>query len=163
MARGAIDCEQLLEVLEAVVRAQTPEVVTKELARFGAQVGFSSFATGAVPNSREPHATSFFYTNWDPAWLDHYRREKLVEIDPVPLAAARSINPLTMSAIESGRGGVTIAPHHRRVIADGKSAGYREGLVIPIHGPRGYHGVAAFQGDRPSPDKHGKRPVRRGW
>lgn len=153
LARTGIESQRIFEALEAVIRARAPEAVTDELARFGAQVGFPRFPTGILPNSRDLETPSFFYTNWDPAWLEHYRREKLVEIDPVPLAAARSINPLTMAAIESGRGGIAIARHHRRVIAEGKSAGYRDGLVIPIHGPRGYPGVAAFQGDRPSPDK----------
>jgi DNA-binding CsgD family transcriptional regulator len=87
----------------------------------------------------------FFVSTWPQSWLETYVAEGFAASDPTVEAARCGIFPTTWSAFrersDSRSPGV-------RVLEAAAAGGWPEGVVIPIHGPGGYHGAVTVAGHR---------------
>lgn len=66
------------------------------------------------------------------AWVEHYRAQNFVEIDPVIHGSLRSILPTDWAHLRQGGGRVRELFNHARLFGVGA-----EGLSLPVRGPRG--------------------------
>lgn len=133
-----------LDFLERLERATSPGEVIGLVAEAAHGFGMTAFALGEPP--RDGAFGSFWYSTWPDSWLEAYASEGFSAVDPVPRAAAQLLAPALWSAIFAGGTGASIDAAARRVVDAGASAGFRNGLIVPIHGPGGYLAIASFAG-----------------
>ncbi len=79
-----------------------------------------------APESSDP----FVLTSYSENWVNHYRAERYVSIDPVYQVGARSLAPVDWSRLPRTNKKV------RRLFDESRDAGVgRQGLTIPVRGP----------------------------
>ena len=82
-------------------------------------------------------------------WVTHYLQNRYHEIDPVLLSAPVRRQPYFWSALLKSE---RLSPKQKTVLNESEDAGMRNGLTVPIHGPRGESFLISFAGDGPSGD-----------
>lgn len=132
------------DFLEKVAGAGSAEDVVDLLQSAAGRFGLATLAIGAP--HRNGDFAPFWHSTWPQDWLDLYAREGFAADDPAPRAAARLIAPITWSDMCEGRAGFALDAGARRVMDAGAASGFRNGLIVPIHGPGAYLAVASFAG-----------------
>lgn len=89
---------------------------------------------------------------WPAEWVDLYRREDFIHIDPLPRIAAQRTKPFWWSEI-SNLG--DFDSDERAYMDKARQAGFGDGIAIPVFGPNGRNGYypAGFGKDAPKPDE----------
>lgn len=84
-------------------------------------------------------------------WVETYRRDGLIHIDPMPRVAAKSTGPFRWSEIEKI---ATLNAAERDYMRKARKAGFGDGIAVPVFGPNGRNGYFAvgFGKDRPMPE-----------
>lgn len=139
---------EILQAIEAISKCRTPQevggVVTGALAGYG----LTTFAIGGMPPPSDPNPTPFTFHNWPDIWSETYLREGFGAVDPIPRAAMITAMPFTLAELQSGQLGQTLGPECDAYFAAARAIGRGAALIVPIHGPFGYHGIAVFAGPR---------------
>ena len=145
------DCDAIGIVL-ALAGMTTPSQVLGGLGRRARTLGLPTYAIGTMP---APGAAGpgdrFFYHNWPESWPETYAQRGFAAIDPTLRAAARSLVPLTCSAIKAGRAGFVPDAAQCAMFAAAEALGMCDGVIVPLFGPHGYQAMACFVGPGPEP------------
>jgi LuxR family transcriptional regulator/LuxR family quorum-sensing system transcriptional regulator CciR len=85
-------------------------------------------------------------------WVETYRREDFVHLDPMPRIAAQRTLPFWWSQIETL---IELDADEHRYMALARKAGFGDGLGVPVFGPNGRNGYNAvgFGKDALRPDE----------
>lgn len=108
-----------------------------------APFGFTASAGGAFVTSRLGAATIFYFQIWPAAWQQLYQRENFVNHDFLVAEARQSMAPFTWREAKERR---VLSVGEKRVWQAVLDFGWRDGLSIPFHGPRGYLGLIVVAG-----------------
>ncbi len=126
--------------------ARTPQEVGALLLAALTPFGLRHYAIGGMPTPADPNPTSFMFHNWPDEWQRMYFERNFAAIDPVPRAAMASAVPLTIGELRAGKAGFMPGPEADAYFAAGEALVGGKGLIVPIHGPHGYHGIAVLVG-----------------
>lgn len=137
----------LLETVAQIGRLRRTEAVVEMLSGVVARLGYSVLAIGAP--GRGAMFTNYFFSTWPPDWIDLYIREGFMRDDPIPVVAGLNAMPFLWSDMVAGRAGTALSPAQLRAYALAAEWGYREGVVVPIHGPGAYLVLASYGGANP--------------
>lgn len=87
-----------------------------------------------------------------PRWVETYRTQGFLQIDPLPRVAAQRTVPFWWSQIEEL---TRLDAAERGYMRQARQAGLGDGLAIPVFGPNGRNGyyAAGFDKDAPRPDE----------
>jgi DNA-binding CsgD family transcriptional regulator len=134
--------------IAAMGDCRTPQEVGALLVAALAPFGLANYAIGGMPTPTDPNPTSFMYHNWPEDWQRLYFERNFAAVDPVPRAAMASAMPLTIGEMRAGKAGFVPGPEADDYFAAGDELVGGKGLIVPIHGPHGYHGIAVLVGKR---------------
>lgn len=137
---------EILQAIEAFARCRTPQEVGLVVRNVLSAYGLTTYAIGGMPPPSDPNPTPFTFHNWPAEWSEAYLRDGYGDVDPIPRAAMISAMPFTMAEMQDGQVGLTIGPESDAYFAAARSLGRGAALIVPIHGPFGYHGIAVFAG-----------------
>ncbi len=138
----------VLQAIEAFNDCRTPQDVGVIVARTIAEFGMNTYAIGGMPPPSDPNPTLFTFHNWPAEWPETYMRCGFGAIDPIPKGAMISAVPFSITELQSGQVGVNVGPECDPLFAAAEALGRGEGLIVPIHGPFGYHGIVMFAGTK---------------
>lgn len=93
-------------------------------------LGFRYFACCSHVDPLHPPPRAIMIHNYPPAWVEHYSREKLYEIDPVLQRAG--CDPLPFFWDAAFQCGSTTAAQ-RKLLVEAKDYGIAHGYTVPIH------------------------------
>ncbi len=139
----------LSKTIESFRQCRTPQDVGSVLGRAIEDYGLTTYAVGGIPPPSDPNPTPFTIHNWPIEWGETYMRQGFGAIDPIPRAAMIASLPFTLAELRSGSLGIAIGPECDLYFAMAEKIGRRTALIVPIHGPVGYHGLAVFAGPGP--------------
>jgi DNA-binding CsgD family transcriptional regulator len=127
------------------------EELSAAIVALAAPFGYPNVASGLLGNPGKLEALHF--ANWDPAWMDLYRRSKFLRIDPVPIWAASCGAPVDLGQLRAqlpkGHPSLNVLEAARRF---GISGGY----IVPQRAADNQFGAVAFVG-RKDPSSAGER------
>jgi len=137
-------CHELLEFLEALYRACSPERATLVFARFLERSGFDTFACGDYDTMNLGQSHSFA-KSWPRDYADFYYGKAALTPDPIRKTVPSAIRPVVWSDLLASQ---RTAPQMRCSIALTEHFAWREGMVVPI-GPKGYRrSIVSIKGAR---------------
>lgn len=125
---------------------RTPQEVGEHLLAALLPFGLHHYAIGGMPTPDNRNPTSFMFHNWPDAWQRMYFDRNFAAVDPVPRAAMVTAKPLTIGELRSGKAGFLPEPEADDYFAAAAALVGGKGLLVPIHGPHGYHGIAVLVG-----------------
>lgn len=136
----------IFDILDVMQQCQTPQEVGTLLAGALVAFGLKHYAIGGMPIQGDPNPTSFMFHNFPEGWPEQYFDHDYGTVDPVPRAAMICAMPMTMGELRAGKAGFLPGPETDTFFAELDRVAGSKGLVVPIAGPHGYHGIAAFVG-----------------
>lgn len=139
------------DLIDQFSHCRTSQEVGNVLATGIATLGFQTYVVGAMPAAGDPNPGSFVVHNWPDSWTEAYFSRGFGLHDPVPRAVMVNAMPFTIGELRSGKAGVVITPGAAEVLRFADAIGRGSGLVVPIAGPHGYHGIAVICGSGPEP------------
>jgi DNA-binding CsgD family transcriptional regulator len=139
---------EILAAIAAFAQCQTPAEVGAALVRALNAFGLNHYAIGGMPTEQDPNPTPFIFHNWPDAWNSLYMQRNYGAVDPVPRAAMTSAMPLTVGDLIAGKAGFLPGPESAEYFAMAEKMTGGRGLIVPISGPYGYHGIVALVGGR---------------
>jgi LuxR family quorum sensing-dependent transcriptional regulator len=113
-----------------------------------AREGYNSSTSRAWLNGGDRPRTQSYFRNWTKEWAKLSDEKELAKKSPVIAEARRRITPFTWREAQEQR---TFSAAEREVISVAAEFGYFNGLVVPVHGPRGYFatvGIGSSEGSR---------------
>jgi DNA-binding CsgD family transcriptional regulator len=123
--------------------AEVGTLLTAALAGFG----LSFYVIGGMPTPTDPTPTSFTIHNWPEEWSRIYFERGYGAVDPVPRVVMTSFMPLTVGEMRAGKAGFVPGPETDQYFDDAARISGGKGLIVPIAGPHGYHGIVVFAGN----------------
>jgi LuxR family quorum sensing-dependent transcriptional regulator len=102
--------------------------------------GFESCAAGAWVGVGRRRTHRFYFNNWPQAWFEIYESKGLVFKDPVVAEARRRMAPFLWSDLAQSHSFRVVGA----VVAEAYAYGWREVMVVPLHGPAGYQGAVSL-------------------
>jgi|HubBroStandDraft_6_1064221.scaffolds.fasta_scaffold207674_2 DNA-binding CsgD family transcriptional regulator len=127
--------------IEELCRLNSVEAIGAALDRHARDLGYTALAFGVVVQARKGVAGRFFHTNWPAEWLRMYNHFNFVACDPAVKDAFTAISPFTLTEMRARR---QLTGAEREVSESFRGFGWKDGLVVPIHGPRGHLSVAGL-------------------
>ncbi len=103
--------------------------------------GFTASALGGFIPTREGGRPFFYYRDWPDDWLALYTRENFAAHDFGVAEARLRFQPFTWTQAKAER---ELSIGEKRVWQAALDHGWKNGVNVPIHGPAGYFGLAAF-------------------
>ena len=82
----------------------------------------------------------FVITNYPREWMERYRDQSYIKIDPAVQRMMSAIGPFTLPADESE------APGAGEFLSDARKHGLDGGFCVPLHGPNGAHAAMTLAG-----------------
>lgn len=148
MKDGAAQVPDVFATIAQFRDCRTPQEVGAALVAALSGFGLRHYAIGGMPTPSDPNPTSFMFHNWPEDWSRLYFERNFAAIDPVPRAAMSCAMPLTIGELRAGKAGFLPAPEADAYFDLAEAVVGGKGLIVPIAGPRGYHGIAALVGTR---------------
>lgn len=142
---------QVPEVFAHIARfgtCRTPQEVGSVLVAALGGFGLRNYAIGGMPTPENPNPTRFMFHNWPAEWERAYHEQGFAQVDPVPRAAMTCAMPLTVGELRAGKAGFLPGPESQAYFATAEAIVGGKGLIVPIAGPKGYHGIAVLGGAR---------------
>ena len=128
---------QISDALSAFATCQDPMAVKDTLDALCRSAGFTGLSyldIRADTGSAKHKVTPFFLTTARDDFISLYAEDRLYECDPV-VTKARSANlPFSWMDVSAPRGRSLESIAGRRVMSIAGDFGYRNGMVIPVHG-----------------------------
>lgn len=107
--------------------------------------GFNDIAYGALtytePVRLPTHPSPAVATNFPREWCDHYFERKYYNVDPVVRRAPRFPGPFLWDQLAQQ---CQLQSSEQLVLAEGREAGLKHGLSVPLFGPGGRVSVMSF-------------------
>lgn len=135
-----------VSLLDEFQRCRTPQEVGAALVARTARLGLVTYAIGGMPTPSDPNPTPFTIHNWPEHWHHTYMSRGFGAIDPVPRAVMVCAMPLTIAELRAGKAGFVPGPETDDYFAAAEAMGRGAGLIVPIAGPHGYHGIVVMVG-----------------
>ena len=99
--------------------------------------GFDNFAAGCLRDGDKP--ANMFLQNWPSTWIQEYIANGYGAEDPIIPMVIESPEPFTWEVLRK---------HHihqgSRVLNAAEAFGWRDGLIVPIHGPGDERGIVSL-------------------
>jgi DNA-binding CsgD family transcriptional regulator len=130
--------------IEELGRLGSVEEVAAALERHARNLGYTALAFGLVVRAPKGLAGKLLFTHWPAEWLRMYRDRNFVVHDPAVKTALTAVAPFTLREMFAKR---QLTASEREVVDAFRSFGWQDGLVVPIHGPRGYLSLATLAGE----------------
>lgn len=123
------------EELETFVTAKSEQDWSKEIFRLVKKLGFDQTLFAVLKSKSDRFETAFLKSNYHPGWRSFYDQRKLWYIDPTVEHSSRSLKPLLWTP--------ELFTEPRLIEMGEESARYglKNGIALPIHGPKGEFGV----------------------
>jgi len=136
--------EAAFEFIERITDLDAVEAIIAAFRLAAGRFGFSTFALGELPKPRSARLPKFFVSIWPQDWVETYTGEKLAQSDACIAHARQGQLPAMWSELrEFHRDDPAVA----KIFDLTADHGWPDGLAIPVHGPRGYHGLVAIGGE----------------
>ena len=137
----------IVDVIGPLQGCRTPQQVGALVVQALLPFGLRTYVIGGMPTPSDPNPTSFTFHNWPEDWQRLYFERNYASIDPVPRAVMTCAMPLTIGELRSGKAGFVPGPETDSYFALAERLAGGKGLIVPISGPHGYHGIVVFVGD----------------
>ncbi|HXV73527.1 MAG TPA: LuxR family transcriptional regulator [Sphingomonadales bacterium] len=115
--------------------------------------GFSKFSYIGL-NPPESPKRSFVESTYPEGWIEEYRVNQFVFLDPTMARAKASLLPIAWDAEDFVR---RVTPAQKKFFHLGGDYGIKRGIVVPVHAPGGEFAAMAFASDE------GSREMRSVW
>jgi LuxR family quorum sensing-dependent transcriptional regulator len=142
---NAAPSNRAFEFIERADALDSPDALVAAFREVAEAYGFSALALGELPGPHSSELKPFFVSTWPESWLETYIGEGFAAADPTVETARSATLPTTWSAFRERAERRSPA---LRVLDAAAAGGWPEGVIIPIHGPRGYHGAVTVAGHR---------------
>jgi DNA-binding CsgD family transcriptional regulator len=142
------DSADIFAVISAFQACRTPQEAGAVLVAALLPFGLRHYAIGGMPTPADPNPTRFMFHNWPEAWGRMYFERDYASVDPVPRAAMTCAMPLTVGELRAGKAGFLPGPEADEYFANAEQLAGNKGLIVPIAGPHGYHGIVVLIGER---------------
>jgi LuxR family quorum sensing-dependent transcriptional regulator len=130
--------------IEELCRLDSVDAIGAALDRHARSLGYTALAFGAVVRAPKGVASTFFFNNWPAEWLRVYNERNYVAHDPAVRGALTELAPFTLAEM---RAKLRLTAADSEMIHAMRDFGWKDGLAIPIHGPRGYLSLAGLAGE----------------
>lgn len=132
--------------------AQVPAVpslrqLAEEAMRAIESTGLDTIQAGTFPSVGDPEKAQFHFGNWPDAWMELYL-SKFIRVDPLPEEVRLRMQPFTWTEFRARQ---PLLPEAREAMDTVVAWGWKEGFVIPIHGPGSFVGIVSFCGHEVQP------------
>lgn len=139
--------------------ADSTQSVLTLMERAASDLGFDKFAYCALTGhdryeagKNPPPAVAH---NFPEAWHDHYFEQEYQNIDPVVLLAPEIERPFLWDSLNDA---YHLEPDQRKVLEEARESGLRDGVAVPLHGPRGSVCLVTFAAGDGHPDPAAEAP-----
>jgi DNA-binding CsgD family transcriptional regulator len=130
--------------IEDLGRLSSVDAIGAALDRHARSLGYTALALGVVARAPKGLGNTFFFTNWPAEWLRMYHERNFLANDLAVKFAFSRLTPITHAEMYASRPATAA---EREVIEAVRDYGWKDGLVVPIHGPRGYLALAGLGGE----------------
>ncbi|MGX9181983.1 autoinducer binding domain-containing protein [Mesorhizobium sp. BHbdii] len=134
----------LFDILTDLPELREEKQIDRVAARIRDQYDLKSVAYLGAGLKPERGAEPYLAVTYSAAWVDHYKRQRYVEIDPVVQLGLRRILPLDWEDVD--RQGIRL----RTFFGEAGEFGLgKRGLSIPVHGRQGDRALLSITSDLP--------------
>ena len=140
-----------LDLIARLDGLTSPEAVGLALSRACAPYGLATLAIGGMPDPRDPGPPRFYWHNWPEDWGRLYYERGFGAIDPTVAAAMARIDPFDLEELRAGACGFALTAEQHAMLDAAAVLGRSAALIVPVHGPKGYLGMACLVGEGPVP------------
>ncbi|WP_417677657.1 LuxR family transcriptional regulator [Roseibium sp.] len=130
---------------EKVSSRGTVEAAAADLSDLAGHYGFSSYVLATFTGPGSMCAPYVLSSGWDPEWESRYLRKNYIRHDPVIARATRRAEPFLWA---DTRNDEDVTPEGLRILDEARAFKMNDGVLMPIHGPRGLIGSLMFGGER---------------
>ena len=135
--------QTLCDAFEALQRAQTPEELRVEMAKFAKQMGFDHFVYALTINAPSLKQQQYLLNGFPQQWLERYVSQGYFKVDPVIRHAQTTSLPAiwTEDRFRDGKSA--------QFWEEAKAYGLSCGLSFAVHEQPGVTGIFSLARDRP--------------
>lgn len=127
----------MMSKIEQLIASDIPETLPDLIRWFKENLNLQHVVYHATRFPNYSWEDPFLYLTYSSEWLDHYRKQKYLLIDPVVQTGMRSILPFDWNSIVSQS-----FPKGQYILDEGREFGVgRQGLTIPVRGPDGFSAI----------------------
>ena len=129
---------------ERISRRKDMAAAATDIGELARDYGFSTYILAAFtgPGSLvDPYILS---SGWNEEWQDRYFSKDYVLDDPTVARALRSFSPFKWGDTKSDPG---VSDRGKQILEEARSFDMKDGVFIPVHGPRGFEGTLVFGGE----------------
>jgi len=140
---------KLFELLQEADDLNTPSELVALLAKLLDIYGLKSVAYLGSGVTGRPEDGPYLAVTYSPEWVEHYKTERFVEVDPAIQIGLRRMLPIDWS--EFDREGEKV----RRLFGEAEEFGLgRHGISLPVHGRHGDRALLSITSDATDRDWH---------
>lgn len=133
----------LLSFINSCETISDTQTLNDSFGRVVEQFGIDLFSCTEVARPGQKIAFRELFGGLRPDWLEHYTKKNYAKIDPALQATLTKMKAFRWSDLN-----FQADPVVSRLFGEAREALGREGIVVPIHGPRGHIHVAILNGDK---------------
>jgi DNA-binding CsgD family transcriptional regulator len=136
----------LVDALSFIKNAQSINTVadlTTEFEKFAQPFGIDIFSCTEIAKPGKPASFDTLFGIQRPEWIQHYKRQDYGRIDPAVRSVLTHTKAFRWIDVDQEDD-----PTLRRLFGEAREFLGQEGIVVPIHGPRGHIHVVLLNGDR---------------
>lgn len=133
---------ELFDLLSEIEELADPAAIPSVLANLLDNYGLKSFAYLGTGVSGGPAAVPYLAVTYSHEWVEHYKKERFVEIDPAVQIGMRRMIPIDWNTFDKSDERV------HRLFGEATEFGYgRHGLSLPVHGQHGDRALVSITSD----------------
>lgn len=132
---------------QAATQAEACEILIEQVG----DMGFDAVAYGVLSEFQQTGNLDYLriILSFPDAWVAHYVEKGYTDIDPINQYSRLARNAFRWNAVAQLDG---ISKRQQRVINESQDAGLRQGVSVPLFGPRGEHAVLSLATSDPKLD-----------
>lgn len=131
--------------LKRLDEARTLDELTASFRSRASALGFDAFVYALRIPEGLSESRFVVVKGYPDAWLERYFERGFLESDPVIAYCRDHVRPIAWTDLDTR---VEPTPSSRRVMDEATEFGLRNGVSVPVHGPRGELGVLSLANDR---------------
>lgn len=133
---------QFFELLAHIKELTNPDQIPKLFAKLLDGYGLKSVAYLGTGFTTQPLETPYLAVTYSPEWVEHYKTQRFVDIDPVVQIGLRRMLPIDWSEFDQEDKAV------RRLFGEARGFGLgSHGISVPIQGRSGDRAVMSITSD----------------
>lgn len=123
------------EFAEIIGRCETLDAVRTAFGAAIAREGYTASACRSIARTAQGTQTHFYFRDCPPDWASYADARKFAAKSIILAEARRRATPFTWLEATTGR---TLTAAEQEVWDSARHRGWRNGFVVPVHGPGGY-------------------------